>query len=98
MAQGASQPSPPVRHGRGPAALGDPQVQVALVTAIVLLVQAVLAKNVLHVDLDFASQTAPLWVFIVFEISGQRDRGAVLGFSAAIVAVSAAILALYGLS
>ena len=34
----------------------DPQVRVALVAAVCLLVEAVIAKNVLHVELDFMSQ------------------------------------------
>ena len=76
-------------------ALGDAQVRVALVTAVALMVQAVLAKNVLDVELDFISQYAALWVFIVFELSGRRDRLAELATAAVIVLVTAAILILY---
>jgi hypothetical protein len=78
-------------------ALGDAQVRLALLTALALLVQAVLAKNVLDVQLDIMSQLAALWVFVVFQLSGLRDRTAEFGFGAAIVFVTAAVLALYAL-
>lgn len=74
---------------------GDPQVRVALVTAVALMVQAVVAKNILDVRLDFTSQFAALWVFIVFLVSGQRDRVAELSAAAAVLVVTAAVLILY---
>jgi hypothetical protein len=74
---------------------GDAQVRVALVTAVALLVQAVLAKNVLDVELDFISQFSALWVFIVFQLTGRNDRLAELGADAVIVLVTAAVLILY---
>ncbi len=77
------------------ASLASPEVRVALVTALILLVQAVLAKNVLDVDLDYWGQFAALWVFIAFMLSNQRDRLAELGTIAVIVATSAAVLVLY---
>jgi hypothetical protein len=78
-----------------PQALGDAEVRVALVTAVALMVQAVLAKSVLDVELDFISQFAALWVFIAFQVSGRRDRVAEFGADAAIVLVTAAVLILY---
>ncbi|KAA0238875.1 hypothetical protein EDM76_04125 [bacterium] len=75
--------------------LQEPQVRVALVTAVVLLVQAVLAKNVLDMELDFFSQNAPLLVFIAFLLGGSRSRSTEVAFDVAIVAVSAAVLVLY---
>ena len=77
------------------ASLATPEVRVALVAALVLLLQAVLAKNVLDVELDYWGQFAALWVFIAFMISNQRDRLAELGTIAVIVATSAAVLVLY---
>jgi hypothetical protein len=84
------------RHGIS-RALGDAQVRVALLTAVALLVQAVVAKNVLDVRLDVMSQFAALWVFIVFQLSGLRDRPAELAFAAAIIAVTSAVLVLYAI-
>jgi hypothetical protein len=75
--------------------LGDRQVRVALMTAAALLVQAVVAKNVLDVELDFVSQYGALWVFLVFLLSGKRDRVSELGTDAVIVLVTVAVLALY---
>jgi hypothetical protein len=75
--------------------LGDPQVRVALVTAVCLLVQAVIAKNVLDVELDFMSQTAPMWVFIAYLVAGVRDRTSGIAFTIAIVVVTAAVLVLH---
>jgi len=72
-------------------------VWVALVTAAALLVQAVVAKNVLDVELDVVSQNAALWVFIVFLISGARDRATEIGTVVVVVAVTAAVLGLYAL-
>lgn len=75
--------------------LGDPQARVALVAAACLLVEAVLAKNVLDVRLDVMTQLAPMWIFIVFQVSGLRDRASEMAFMAAIVLATAAILILY---
>ena len=76
--------------------LNDPPVRVALVAAVCLLVEAVIAKNVLDVKLDFMSQTAPMWIFIVYLLSGLRDRTSEIAFMIAIVLATAAILVLYG--
>ena len=75
--------------------LNDPQVRVGLVTAACLLVEAVIAKNVLDVQLDFFSQLAPMWIFIVYQVSGLRDRTSEIAFMITIVLVTAAILVLY---
>ncbi len=72
-------------------------MRVALVTAGVLIVQAILAKNVLDVELDFFSQNASLLVFIAFLLGGSRSRSTEMAFDIAIVAVSAAVLLLYSL-
>ena len=66
-----------------------------MLTALVLIVQAVIAKNVLDVELDAFSQTAALWVFIVYAITNDRGRTAEIGTDLAVIAVSAAVLTLY---
>lgn len=73
----------------------DPQVRVALVAAACLLVEAVIAKNVLDVELDFISQFAPMWIFISYQLSGLRDRTSEIAFIAAIILVTVAILVGY---
>ena len=78
-------------------AIDDSQVRVALVAAACLLVEAVVAKNVIDVRLDFISQLAPMWVFIVYLLSGLRDRTSEIAFVIALIAVTAAVLVLYAI-
>jgi hypothetical protein len=73
----------------------DPQIRLSLLTAAALVVEAIVAKNVLKVSLDFLSQFAPLWVFIGFQIAGKRDRLAEIAWAAAVVVVTAAVLVVY---
>ena len=73
----------------------DPQVTVSLVAAACLLVEAVIAKNVIEVELDFFSQLAPMWIFVAYLVSGLRDRRSELAFIAVIILATAAILVLY---
>lgn len=73
----------------------DPQVRVALVAAVCLLAQAVIAKNILDVELDFFSQFAPMWVFLAYSLSGSRDPRSEIAFIAVIILVTVAILVLY---
>jgi hypothetical protein len=73
----------------------DPQIMVALVAAVCLLVEAVIAKNVIDVELDFFSQFAPMWIFIAYLVSGLRDRASEIAFIAVIILATAAILVLY---
>lgn len=73
-------------------AVGDPLVQVSLVTGVALLIQAVLAKNVLDVELDIGSQYAALWVFLVYSLSGERSRKSAILVSLVVILVTAAVL------
>jgi len=78
-----------------PRPFADREVRPAILTAVVLLTQAVIAKNVLEVELDFVSQFAPLYVYIAYQISQLRTRSAELAFDAAIILTSVAALSLY---
>jgi hypothetical protein len=73
----------------------DPQTVVALVAAVCLLVEAVIARNVIDVELDFFSQFAPMWIFIAYLVSGLRDRASEIAFIAVIILTTVAILVLY---
>lgn len=73
----------------------DPQVMVSLVAGACLLAEAVIAKNVIDVELDFVSQFAPMWIFIAYLVSGLRDRTSELAFITMIILATAAILVLY---
>jgi len=73
----------------------DPQVMVSLVAAACVLVEAVIAKNVIDVELDFVVQLAPIWIFVAYLVSGLRDRTSEIAFIAALILTTAAILVLY---
>jgi hypothetical protein len=75
--------------------LQAPEVRVALVAAACLLVEAVLAKNVLDVQLDAFSQLAGMWVWLVYVLVGRRDRVAELAAMAAAVFATVAVLVVY---
>ena len=73
----------------------DPLVMVSLVAAGCVLVEAVIAKNVLDVELNFFGLLAPVWIFITYLVSGLRDRTSEIAFIAVIILATAAILVLY---
>ena len=79
------------------AAVRDPLVGIALLAAAALLVEAVVAKNVLDVRLDFISQFAALWVLLAFQVSGHRDRLAEVTAAVAIVLATVAVLVVYAI-
>ena len=78
-------------------AIGDSQVRVALVAASCLVLEAVIAKNVIDAELDFVSRFAPFWVFIAYLVSGLRDRVSEISFMAAIVVTTVGVLVLSAL-
>jgi hypothetical protein len=73
----------------------EPQVVVSLVAAACLLAEAVIAKNVIDVELDVFSQFVPMWLFIVYLVSGLSDRTSAIAFITVIVLATAAVLVLY---
>jgi hypothetical protein len=84
-------------HGRPggrrlPRALQSSEVRVALVIAVCLLVEAIVAKNVLDVTLDPLVQLAPIWVFLAYTWQERRDRVAELATMATAVVATAGIL------
>ena len=76
---------------------GDVQLRLATLTAVCLLAEAVIAKNVLEVRLDPFSQIAPFWVYLVEVISGEISPRTERALAATIVAVTVAVLVLYAL-
>ena len=75
----------------------EPQVMVSFVAGACLLVEAVIAKNVIDVELDFFSQFVPMWIFIAYLVSGLRDRTSEIAFIAVIILATAAVLVLYAI-
>ena len=73
----------------------EPQVMVSFVAGACLLVEAVIAKNVIDVELDLFSQFAAMWIFVAYLVSGLRDRASELAFIAVIILATAAVLVFY---
>jgi hypothetical protein len=74
------------------------EIKVSLVTAVCILILAIVSKNVLNIQLDFISQYGPSWMFIIYIITrGQKQkcRHETFYWSLAIIAVTALVLILY---
>jgi hypothetical protein len=80
-----------------PAWAASYDVRVSLVVAACLLVQAVVAKEVLDVRLDYFSQFAALWVYIAYLVTDRHDKSSAKWFSLTAVLGTAAVLGLYAL-
>ena len=91
----ASPHSHPHRHTPAWAASYD--ARLSFVVAACLLIEAVVAKEVLDVRLDFFSQLAALWVFIAYLVTGRHDKSTARAFAFAAIAVTVAVLGLYAL-
>src|SRR6185437_1656570 len=85
---------PPARAARNRLVgmLHDAYVRVALLTGAALLVEAVFAKTVLDVRLNFFAQFAPLWVLLAFRASGQRGRRSEIAASVGVVVMTEGVL------
>ena len=73
---------------------------VSLVTAVCILALAIVSKYFLDVELDFVSQYGPVWIYIVYVIGkdeARRSKRSTLFWSAAIIAATVAILAVYAI-
>jgi hypothetical protein len=82
---------------RLPGVLGNPQVRVGLLTVAALVVEAVLARAVLDVELNFFALLAPFFVFTAYKVSGQRGRTAEIVASVAVVVATATVVLVYAL-
>lgn len=82
-------------QGGGASPRVGPEVLLSLVVAACLSVEAVVAKNVLEVELDFFSQFAAFWVYVAYLVTGLRDRGSSIAFAVAAIGATAAVLVLY---
>ncbi len=83
--------------GFRPAVPDDPHVRVALIAAAALLFEAVMAKNVLDVTLDFVSQFVAMWVFVAYLLSGRRDRLSEVAATTGVLGATAAVLLTYSI-
>ncbi len=77
-------------------------LKVSLVTAICLLTLAIVSKNVLRVQLDFISLYGPVWMYIAYIITRDKQKESKacsnpLFWSVAIIFVTLAILTVYAI-
>jgi hypothetical protein len=97
MAPTAPGGRPPQRHTPPRDDTAGGELRLSIIVAACLLVQAVVAKEVLEVELDYLSQLAALWVYIAYIVTGRRDRRTAAAFSVVAVVVTAAVLGLYAI-
>lgn len=77
------------------------EAKVSLVTAVCILALAIISKNILNVQLDLISQYGPVWLLIAYLCTKDTKKSKIccspLFWSAAIILVTAAILAVYAI-
>jgi len=78
------------------------ETKVSLVTAVCVLLLAIVSKNILKVQLDLVSLYGPIWVFIAYiitkdTVNKSKICSSPLIWSLAIIVVTLAILILYAL-
>ncbi len=76
--------------------------KVSLVVVICILALAVISKNVLQVQIDFLSLFGPIWVYIAYVVTRDKQKesktcSSPLFWSLAIIFVTLAILILYAI-
>jgi hypothetical protein len=75
----------------------ESEVRFAIVAALCLLIEAIVAKNVLNVHLHVISQFAAMWVWLAYTLVGRRDRVAERTAIASAILATAAVLVVYAL-
>lgn len=74
-----------------------PQIRLAVVVAACLIVEAIVAKNVMHVKINFVLQLAPLWVFAVSQAWSTRDKASEIATMILAIGATAGVLVFYAL-
>ncbi len=74
-----------------------PQIRVATVVAVCLIVEAIVAKNVIHVKLNVVAQFAPLWVFAACLPWFARDKASEIATMILAIGATAGVLVFYAL-
>lgn len=69
----------------------------AILVAACLVSEAIIARYILDVKLDFVSQFAAFWVYLGWLLTGRRDRKSVIITALLCVVLTAAVLVAYGL-
>jgi hypothetical protein len=78
-----------------PSGTGRAQLRIAVVVAACLIVEAVVAKNVMDVTINIVAFLAPLWVFAVSQAWPTKDKLFELTTILVAVAATAGVLVFY---
>lgn len=76
--------------------------KISLVAVICILALAVISKNVLRAQLDFVSLFGPVWVYIAYVVTRDKQKesktcGSPLFWSLAIIFVTSATIVVYAI-
>jgi hypothetical protein len=73
------------------------QIRIAAVVAGCLIVEAIVAKNVMDVTVDIVAFLAPLWVFAVSQAWPAKDRAFEIATMVLAIGATAGVLTFYAL-
>ena len=73
------------------------QIRVAVVVAACLIVEAIVAKNVMDVKVNIVALLAPLWVFAVSQAWPNKDKASEIATMILAIGATAGVLVFYAL-
>ncbi len=74
-----------------------PQVRIAVVVAACLIVEAIVAKNVMDVTVNIVAFLAPLWVFAVSQAWPTKNKASEIATMILAIGATAGVLVFYAL-
>jgi hypothetical protein len=74
-----------------------PQIRIAIVVAACLIIEAIVAKNVMHVKVNIVALLAPLWVFAVSQAWSPKDKASEIATMIFAIGATAGVLVFYAL-
>jgi hypothetical protein len=80
-----------------PSGTWRPELRIAIVVAACLVVEAVVAKNIMDVTVNIVAFLAPLWVFAVSQAWPTKDKAFEIATMIFAIASTAGVLAFYAL-
>jgi hypothetical protein len=78
-------------------ALRTPQIRIAVVVTACLIVEAIVAKNVLDVTTNIVAFLAPLWVFAVSQAWPTKDKVFEIATMLLAIGATAGVLIFYAI-
>ena len=84
------------RHRHAPRAW-PAQIRIAAVVAACLIVEAIVAKNVMDVTVNIVAFLAPLWVFAVSQAWPDKDKAFEIATMVLAIGATAGVLVFYAL-